>query len=131
MNHLMIDLETLNWAREHGTYPHDVEKREVCTGVALQEFLVWYDENVKSRDEVEVWAWGLDFDIPITRARMAACGIPVPWSHGRVNDARTIWKRSFPGEYPIRRPHDALADCLAQVADLSRAWNHIRKGGRA
>ena len=128
-----IELATMNWAQEHGTYPHDIETEALDTREACVRFERWVKDGVEElgieMDELEVWAWGMDFDFPVLGAAFWRSGMVLPWRYKQQNDARTVWKLAFPGEWPKERPHKALEDCLGAINDLRAAIEHLEGGG--
>ena len=76
-------------------------------------------------DEIEVWAWGSDFEAKHLEAACKSVGYGTEplWKYWQLNDARTIWKHAFPGIRHSKRPHRADRDVAAQITDLCSALN--------
>jgi hypothetical protein len=51
--------------------------------------------------------------------------MPLPWEFWKSRDARTAWDMAFPGQKHAPRPHRALADCHATLADLTAALRRL------
>ena len=70
-------------------------------------------------DIEEVWANGIDFDLPILSNLINDCGHHVPWHFYRKCDMRTIrWlsKDAFRQEMPrLDNPHNAALDAMQQA----------------
>ena len=66
----------------------------------------------------EVWIQGPDFDSPILEHFLAQLGRKLPWDFWRTRCSRTAWNLAFPGVKHSQRPHSALGDCKATLADL-------------
>ena len=86
----------------------------------LREFKAVFDW-----EDMEVWANGTNFDIPILENAFRATSIIVPWKYNAVRDYRTF-KNEFPTEIyeankiPPAVAHDALSDARAQALTLQR-----------
>lgn len=78
-------------------------------------------------EEVEVWAWGLDFETTHLKAACAAASYVMPWKYWETMDARTTWKIAFPGVKHSPRPHRAADDVRAQIADLTAAMANLQR----
>lgn len=125
------DLDTLAWHARQGTFPHPPDIAEIAfnTGDAVDcfsEFLGGVSDFGHVIDDV--WSWGADYDFPIIEPlfeRFAIGGEP-PWMYWQVSDARTVWKLAFPGVKHGKRPHHALDDCKAGIADLCAALAALR-----
>jgi hypothetical protein len=90
---------------------------------ALNELDVFL--HLHTEDDLEVWAWGADFEAMHLKANCAALSLPFPWPYYRTRDARTVWELAFPGVRHPTRPHRASLDVAAQVRDLTQALSHL------
>lgn len=117
---LGTDPDTLSFHKRHGTsFDQGIDLWRALN--TLYVFL-----HLHSDDEIEVWAWGLDFETLHLKAASEAVGFTeMPWKYWQGRDARTVWNLAFPGEKPAKRPHDAAQDVRQQVADLSKALTHL------
>ena len=68
-----------------------------------------------------VWIQGPDFDRPILEDLCRQLGVDMPWKYYLTADSRTAWNLAFPGQKHDPRPHHALPDCKATLADLARS----------
>jgi hypothetical protein len=78
------------------------------------------------REDITVWAWGLDFETLHFKAATAAINHPMPWKYWEGRCARTAWQLAFPGIKPPRRPHTAAEDVALQIADLCGALSRLQ-----
>ena len=121
------DLDTLKWHRKQGTFPHPPEISEFIAlpaGEAIDCFLSFLADLGDAGHEVEtVWAWGATYDFPLLDPywERYATGGEAPWAYYIPRCARTVWQVAFPGVKHAPRPHNALDDCKAAVADLCAA----------
>lgn len=130
------DPDTLAWHDKQGTYPHPPEVRRITltAGEGIDAFLDWLGEVATAGHEIDdVWSWGATYDFPLLDPyweRYATGGEP-PWAYWQPACARTVWKLAFPGVKHGPRPHHALEDCLAGVADLCAALAKLKGKGPA
>jgi hypothetical protein len=117
--------ETEDWHREKGTYPMPGTAARVGISKALRDFAMWF----AGLGPVEsVWAWGATYDFPVLESRWRDWGPSegLPWEYYQAECARTVWRRAFgPDVRHGDRPHQALEDCRAAVADLVKAMNKL------
>lgn len=119
------DLETLSWHRAGGTYPREVKAQLPTISAALSDFCDWILE-IENNQNATFWAWGATYDFPLLQFAFDATGQLAPWNYYQCQCARTIWNTAFPTRRPAKRPHQALADCIAAAADLSAALRHLQ-----
>ncbi len=130
------DLDTLEWHARQGTFPHPPDIREklaLTAGEAVDAFLDWLAEAADAGHEIDdIWSWGSTYDFPLLEPywERYATGGEAPWAYWQPSCARTVWKLAFPGVKHAPRPHRALDDCQAGVADLCAALAKL-KGGSA
>lgn len=79
----------------------------------------------------EVWAHSPSFDLVILESLMRDEGVTVPWSYRDARDVRTLRAEAgLPRDWrPADLPgpeHNALADCLTQVAAVQECWRRLR-----
>ena len=115
------DLETLDWHRDHGTWPRPSGLEKVHLGAALSSFNSWTETFAPQF----FWAWGAAYDFAHLDAVYSAERIDVPWRFTRCLCARTIWKVAFPTGQATEKPHSALEDARISVGDLVRALKGI------
>lgn len=123
----VCDYETIQWHKEHGStidHPDAVEPRE-----AIAKLCAWLDEAIPDAYGRVPWSWGITYDFPLLDplVDMRPAGAPEPWRFFQVRDARTIWRTAFGYLKHEPRPHEALADTKAAIADLVRALRELRK----
>lgn len=115
-----VDAETVAWHREQGTFPLPGRAELLHPQEAIRLFVEWFEQQ----GEIEsVWCWGGTYDFAVLEATWKATApqIKVPWEYYQECCARSIWRAAFPGLKHDPRPHRALDDALAAVADLVRA----------
>jgi len=105
--------ETIAFHQKHKTLPTGSPAESPADAFhALRHFA----EGVET-----VWIWGLDFDSPILSDLARQLGQPLPWPYWQSRDARTVWKLAFGDKRHASRPHKALDDVRASIADLDAA----------
>lgn len=114
----LIQVDTLDWARRHGTWPPPDDAVLLLEADALMRLTSW---AAALRPIVSWWSWGSTFDFPMLEAIFARRHVPVPWDYWQMCCARTVWRLAFGDERRPSRPHNALDDALAAVADLQAA----------
>ena len=72
-----------------------------------------------------IWIQGPDFDRPIIENFCNQLGDPLPWEFWRTRDTRTLWDLAMPGVKHSSRPHHALPDCRATLADMHAAFSTL------
>ena len=126
----MADLETLDWHRQHGTWPRPFAEGSHSIGSALLEFSLF----VEDLGEVDAfWAWGATYDFPLLTAAYDFAGLPAPWDrqYWKQHCARTMWRAAFGNKKHGPRPHVAIDDCRAAVRDLLEAVAELTGKGEA
>lgn len=88
---------------------------------ALQGLAAFMKAHTNAK-EVEMWAWGSDFDFGILRHAHDDAQLALPWRYGRQCDAR-----SFCGQLGIKREgkvrHQALEDARQEAqAVMGALW---------
>lgn len=89
----------------------------------LQGFLEWLVLDPKNTPE-RVWTNG-NFDEPILRSlvRTMLPGTKIPWGFWNVYDLRTLKRvAALPKNFAGPTPHDAVEDCVKQVAELMQCF---------
>jgi hypothetical protein len=127
-----VELATLEWHREQGTFPHAPEILEAAfaAGDAIDAFTDWIID-VRDRHPIEdVWSWGSTYDFPMLDPYWDryAMGGQAPWNYWNPSDARGFWKLAFPGIKHGPRPHHALEDCRHGIKDLVSALRELTAG---
>jgi len=107
---------TIGFHQQQGTLPTDLSASLTPQDAAhsLRRFIA----SVAPR---RIWIQGPDFDRPIIEDFFAQFGGGLPWDFWRTRDTRTIWDAAFPDVKHDKRPHHALPDCRATLADLTKA----------
>lgn len=112
--------DTIDFHRRNGTLPTlDVQ---TPLHVCLAYLTVFFDTWKPAR----VWIQGTCFDRPIIESLCDAHHMPMPWNFSISRDARTIYDAAFPGKRHAKRPHKALEDCQATLADLGAALRELQ-----
>lgn len=101
-------------------------------GLSIQETLkafdAWYMSQEKWAD-LGVWSNGAVFDIPILETAYRLCGLTQPWHYRKPRDQRTLVElaQSVGWSKPdLPEPsHDALEDCIRQVAEVQGATRYV------
>jgi hypothetical protein len=89
--------------------------------LCLAYLTVFFAEHKPAR----VWIQGTCFDRPIIESMCDHFNMPLPWHFTKSADARTEWETAFPGVKHPKRPHKALEDCQATLADLIAALTKL------
>lgn len=129
-----IDFDTmLFWQKK----PNAVERFANNTGDDFDEL----DALVKSVNSKmtqaisdryhEVWARGINFDLPIWESLLTDLGQQEPYRYDSGSDLRTIMREAGITKKDVERPakwpeHHALSDCEYQIDCLAEAWRRIR-----
>jgi hypothetical protein len=110
MNDLFLDIEAL------GRKP----------GSAIVEFMSWLGTLGEAGHQIDdIWTWGITYDIPLLAPVFDHYAGSTPWKYHAVSDARSFWKRAFPGIKHAPRPHHALEDCRHGIRDLVSALSQL------
>jgi len=116
-----IDRDTVAFHRKQGTLPASTRGlTPIACCVALQNFF-------KSHSPKRVWIQGTCFDRPLLEDFFASQCQPLPWHFGTSRDARTLWELAFPGTKHDKRPHSAIPDCKATLADIHSSLKALGK----
>lgn len=121
------DLDTLEFHHQLGTFPHPPGIRDNAAlppGEAINAFFDFLADVATAGHEIDdVWSWGSTYDFPLLDPYWERYGTAgeAPWMYWQPSCARTVWKLAFPGVKHGKRPHHALDDCKAGVADLCAA----------
>lgn len=107
--------ETISFHHSKGTLPHELDSYHPKQAVRdLHHFIGLYAPH-------RIWIQGPDFDRPILEHFCNQFGEDLPWEFWRTRDTRTLWDTAFPGVKHDKRPHHAMPDCRATLADLTKA----------
>lgn len=110
-----VDPGTIAFHARNRSLPTDgARETPFYAAASLQRFICLYQPR-------RVWIQGTDFDRPLLENFFRQLGQPLPWDYGISRDARTTWDLAFPDVRHPKRPHNALDDCLATLADLKAA----------
>jgi len=118
---LTADPETCKWHQQRRTNIHTPEPAAVTLWHAMSSLRMFIDLEKPTT----IWAWGMDFERAHLQHLAHLIAQPLPWPYYKSADARTVWNLAFPGKKPERRPHTALEDVHAQIADLTAARTHL------
>lgn len=136
---LDVDKATCRWWSERSDEAKaSVLATPVLLATALEELSKWLDLLRSHLDcEVRIWCQGTDFDIPILTNAYRVCGLPLPWRHTDVRDARTFILEELEMLFgPEEKPYDRIPAMDEEwvthsaLSDARRtAWNiaQVRK----
>lgn len=116
-----FDADTLNFHRNNGTLPSAGHKEEIPCLHAI----VKIQELINDHKPKHIWIQGTDFDRPIIEDLCKSLNQPLPWRFSKSRDARTTYDLAFPDQRPAKRPHRAIMDCEATLADLITALTKL------
>lgn len=136
---LDVDKATCRWWSERSDEAKaSILAPPVLLASALEELSKWLDLLRSHFDcEVRIWCQGTDFDIPILTNAYRVCGLPLPWRHTDVRDARTFILEELEMLFgPEEKPYDRIPAMDEEwvthsaLSDARRtAWNiaQVRK----
>ena len=136
---LDVDKATCRWWSERSDEAKaSILATPVLLASALEELSKWLDLLRSHFDcEVRIWCQGTDFDIPILTNAYRVCGLPLPWRHTDVRDARTFILEELEMLFgPEEKPYDRIPAMDEEwvthsaLSDARRtAWNiaQVRK----
>ena len=89
-----------------------------------------YLERAKGYEKISLWACDPDFDVLILANLYAEHNLAVPWKYSEPKSVRTV--RTLAGLHSIGLPrdnasHNALEDCIRQVAEIAELNRVIRQ----
>ncbi|MCW1922693.1 3'-5' exoribonuclease [Luteolibacter arcticus] len=123
------DLGTLAWHAEQGTWPHPPGLEITDEAAAFCEFVEWFGTLAHAGHVIEdAWSWGITYDFGLLAPYFEHYTGGAPWRYRQVTDARSFWKRAFPGIKHKDRPHHALEDCRDGIKDLVSALRELTAG---
>ena len=108
---LHFEMETVKWWSERSDEAKaSILATPVLLASALEELSKWLDLLRSHFDcEVRIWCQGTDFDIPILTNAYRVCGLPLPWRHTDVRDARTFILEELEMLFgPEEKPYDRI-----------------------
>ena len=108
---LDVDKATCRWWSERSDEAKaSILATPVLLASALEELSNWLDLLRSHFDgELKIWCQGTDFDIPILANAYRACGLPLPWRHTDVRDARTYVLEHLEDLFgPEEKPYDRI-----------------------
>lgn len=136
---LHFEMETVKWWSERSDEAKaSILAAPVLLASALEELSKWLDLLRSTFDcDVRIWCQGTDFDIPILTNAYRVCGLPLPWRHTDVRDARTFILEELEMLFgPEEKPYDRIPAMDEEwvthsaLSDARRtAWNiaQVRK----
>lgn len=136
---LDVDKATCRWWSERSDEAKaSILATPVLLASALEELSKWLDLLRSHLDcDVRIWCQGTDFDIPILTNAYRVCGLPLPWRHTDVRDARTFILEELEMLFgPEEKPYDRIPAMDEEwvthsaLSDARRtAWNiaQVRK----
>lgn len=118
------EAESVAWHRERGTYPQPGRIEQEDATWAFYRFDAWLSAIGPVQ---RIWSWGATYDFPVLQAIWNTHGPTpkLPWEYHQALCARTVWKLIHGDLRHADRPHRALEDCRAAIADLCRAYSQL------
>ena len=124
---LVSDPATVAW---WSTQPQEARDALLLDPVPLAEaasgFFEWFLNNAGER----VWAQGAAFDPPLWEAAVVAAGLRVPWKYWNLRDTRTVYDVCRYSHHKQPARHNALDDCVRQVACVQEALRSFKGAAR-
>lgn len=117
--------DTLAFHRKRGTLPKSL------IGMSGLDAALQIRSIFQSYSHSHVWIQGPDFDRPLLENFFASQNMPLPWEFWKTRDCRTAYDLAFPGKKHPSRPHKALEDCHATLADLKLSLEKLNLTGHA
>lgn len=101
------------------------EYKKLTLKEALLNFNKWYNSDVIINN---VWAQGINFDIPILENAYIKTNIKIPWKYWNVRDSRTMCKiLNIPPTIEFQdKIHHPLYDCYRQILSIQKVFNILR-----
>lgn len=89
---LHFEMETVKWWSERSDEAKaSILATPMLLTSALESLSAFFDAmRGKYKSDIRIWCQGTDFDIPILANAYRVCGLPIPWKHTDVRDARTF-----------------------------------------
>ena len=115
---LHVEQASVLWHAKHGTWPLDGKTPTAPLEEALEDLSQWIADL---GTPASIWSWGSTYDFPLLDAAYEAAGAEPRWRYWQEQCARSVWRLAFPDTPHGKRPHHALEDALAGVADLMAA----------
>lgn len=117
----IVDQSTVRWWNDRGGFPANPKQPPVHIRLALGRLADWLGRYPTVK---EVWAQGSQFDVAVLQGYFRRLNIECPWTYNAGKDTRTVYalaKRKG-WQKPSGEPsHNALGDCLDQIATLRSA----------
>ena len=120
-----FDADTIAFHRNLGTLPNIQSPIINNQSMACIEAITSLTAFIREHNPRHIWIQGTDFDRPLLENFCDAHNQPLPWKYSISRDARTAYALANPGQYPAKRPHKALEDCQATLADLTAALTKL------
>ena len=118
---LTQEKQTLDWWQKqpvsvrYEAMENPRNRMSICS--ALNELIDWFGNDVEI-----FWSQGIDFDFPILETALRKCSLPIPWKFYNKRDSRTVCDIARVKVVRGEDSHNALADCIAQVKALKKAY---------
>lgn len=113
IGHRDFDRDTADWWAIQHNKPTGITSLYTC----LHKLLNFLQNNTPPSYEMELWAKGTDFDIPILLDALASYGINPPFPYRNKSDLRTLKKYHPEVHIPFanQQEHNALEDAIFQA----------------
>lgn len=126
---LSIEVDTLHWwMHQSPEAQQEAFSGRTPLGEAASQFCGWF----KYVGGINIWAQGMDFDMPIWGHAMRQVGYTVPWKFYNCRDTSSAYdlaryRNNFHYKDVPREGtyHNALDDAKHQVKCLHEAWNAL------
>lgn len=122
----VVDPATVKfWAGQPRYIVDEMSENAQPLSVVMKNLAFFFEglTNPEENANIEVWANGDSFDIPVLANAFALCRLNVPWSYNAPRDLRTLrglvedlggstcdYEYNTPGDV-----HNAYTDCLRQI----------------
>lgn len=116
-----FDASTISFHRTNQTLP----ETNTPDAIPCIQVIAQLDDFIRQHQPRHVWIQGTDFDRPLIENFCGDHNQPLPWKYSISRDARTAYALAFPGQRHPKRPHKALEDCQATLADLTSALTKL------
>lgn len=137
------DMSTLSWWMQQGNeaqkiFNWDHPDNNGVLKCSTEQALIWLCEWLPAATDhqwkdVRVWANGIVFDIGLLQRHFERFAIEQPWTYNAAMDMRTVLRLA--GGWPKidetgYTKHNALDDCMMQIAALQIALGKLSNGSR-
>lgn len=119
------------WLRQDAAPRSEIINAGASISHALNE-LCCFILRIAPIDDVQIWAKGTDYDLPILYSALRRAGLTPPWKFYNVNDVRTLQRTAaclgmdYRQAVPfVGEPHHALNDAAHQARTVNYIWQQL------